>query len=165
MSVLNLVPKKWDSQLPELRYTTQHTNLLLTVFFQRRVLNPHPEPTKTSQQNNDKNNNKKSGNIPLHKRWLDTQRLNLTFSVLLWVFPASLQPTTLPIGENKQQRVRGNTFIGEKKEKVRAISKVWGSEFHQIIFNNSCSKTIYSPKITKCHPGQPFKSTHTQQPT
>lgn len=96
------------------------------------------------------------GNIPLQKRFPDTQQLNLTCSALLQAFQASLQLKTLPTGENTPQRVERMCSFVRKRKRSGPFPKYGVMNFTKQISTKAAGKpseTTYPPKAVNCHPG------------
>ena len=137
---------------PEERYTIYCANIRLFSFrgeFKSSCrANKRTRPSKTTRTT--------GGNIPLQKRFPDTQQLNLTCSVLLQAFLASLRPKTLPTGENKQQRAGRICSFVRKRKRSGPLPKHGGNEFHLFFSTEAVgkpNKTTYSPQAVNCHPG------------
>lgn len=111
---------------PEERYTIYCANIhlfsLRGEFKSSGRANKQTHPNKTTRTT--------GGNIPLQKRFPDTQQLNLTCSVLLQAFLASLRPKTLPNEENKQQRAGRICSFVRKRKRSGPLPKHGGNEFH-----------------------------------
>lgn len=107
---------------PEERYTIYCANIRLFSFRgefkSSRRANKQTHPNKTTRTT--------GGNIPLQKRFPDTQQLNLTCSMLLQAFLASFEAQDSPHEREQTAESWKNMFICEEKEKVRAASKAWG---------------------------------------